>query len=135
MRRAIPIVAAILGLGAVANGLFMLVDPANWYFIIPGVTNTGPFNQHFIRDIGMIYVFVGFCFIVGAWFEQRRALLWALGTVWLAAHALFHIWEVTAGICGPRQLLIDFPNVILPPVIGAAMSAWAHATGHCPTAI
>lgn len=135
MRRVIPIVAAILGLGAVANGLFMLVDPANWYFIIPGVTNTGPFNQHFIRDIGMIYGFVGVCFIVGAWLEERRALLWILGTVWLAAHALFHIWEVTAGICGPRQLLIDFPDVILPPLIGGAMSAWAHAKWHRPAPI
>ena len=36
------------------NGLFMLVAPAVWYDAVPGVTDTGFFNQHFIRDIGMI---------------------------------------------------------------------------------
>lgn len=132
MHRTIPILASILGLGAIANGLFMLIDPVNWYFAVPGVTNTGPFNQHFIRDIGMIYVFVGLCYIAGARVKSRRTLFWSVGTLWLAGHALFHMWEVSVGICGPRQLLIDFPDVLLPPVIGAAMSAWAHATRHRP---
>ena len=37
-----------------ANGLFMLVAPMPWYNLVPGVTDTGFFNQHFIRDIGII---------------------------------------------------------------------------------
>lgn len=125
MRSLIPNLAVVLGLGAIANGIFMLVDPANWYFTIPGVTNMGAFNQHFIRDIGMIYCFVGACFVIGGKRENGRAMLWGIGTVWLAAHGIFHIWEVTVGICGPRNLLIASPSVLLPPAIGAAMSAWA----------
>jgi hypothetical protein len=125
-RRTVPILAATLGLGSIANGIFMLVDPANWYFAIPGVINTGAFNQHFIRDIAMIYCFIGLCFVIGARREKYRAVLWSIGTIWLAAHGVFHIWEVAVGICGPGDLLVASPSVLLPPVIGATMSGWAH---------
>lgn len=54
-------VALAMGLGLLlaANGLFMLADPAQWYAIVPGVPETGPFNAHFVRDIGAIYVVTG----------------------------------------------------------------------------
>ena len=48
-------IAAVLGLAALANGIFMLYTPLDWYFAVPGVTTTGPFNQHFLRDIGLIF--------------------------------------------------------------------------------
>ncbi len=44
----------------------MLAVPADWYFAVPGVTTTGPFNQHFIRDIGLIFVLIGVAYIWGA---------------------------------------------------------------------
>jgi len=34
--------AVILGVAALANGVYMLVSPAGWYFAVPGVTTTGP---------------------------------------------------------------------------------------------
>ena len=59
MRNAVLILATVLGVGLAANGMFMLAKPANWYFAVPGVTTTGPFNQHFLRDIGLIFVLIG----------------------------------------------------------------------------
>lgn len=50
-------VAVLFGVALAANGIFMLVAPENWYFAVPGVTSTGPFNQHFLRDIGLISCF------------------------------------------------------------------------------
>jgi hypothetical protein len=44
---------AFNGIFLSVNGLFMLVAPLVWYEFIPGVTDTGLFNQHFIRDIGL----------------------------------------------------------------------------------
>ncbi len=58
-------VAVLMGFLALANGVFMLVSPDAWYFAVPGVTDTGPFNQHFIRDIGLIFLFVGTAYLVG----------------------------------------------------------------------
>ena len=102
-----------------ANGLFMLVAPAAVVRVrCPGVTDTGFFNQHFIRDIGIIQLFLGVAFGVGLAVPERRVGLWLVATLWLAAHAFFHLWEVAVGICAPSALLRDFPAVSLPAIIG-----------------
>lgn len=122
-------VAMALSLAAVANGIFMLVSPEAWYFAVPGVTTTGPFNQHFIRDIGLIFLFIGAAFLVGTLLPRYRIVLWAAPTLWLWGHALFHFWEVAVGICGPDVIVRDFPAVTLPALIGTALTVWAVAEG------
>jgi hypothetical protein len=107
------------------NGLFMLVDPLTWYELVPGVTDTGFFNQHFIRDIGIIQLFLGVAFIVGMARPERRIGLWAAATLWLIAHAVFHLWEVAVGICSPSVIPRDFPAVTLPALIGIVLTLWA----------
>lgn len=119
--------AVFLGIGALANGTFMLVSPANWYFAVPGVTTTGPFNQHFLRDIGLIFLFIGAAFIIGAVRPLYRVALWSAASLWLAGHALFHFWEVAVGICGPDALARDFAAVTLPSLIGLLLAGWAMA--------
>ncbi|PNG27161.1 hypothetical protein CR492_05090 [Methylocella silvestris] len=116
------------GLNAVflsANGLFMLIDPLAWYALVPGVTDTGFFNQHFIRDIGLIQLFIGVAFGLGLYLPERRIGLWAAATLWLSAHALFHFWEIAVGICSPAVIPRDFPAVTLPAILGIVLTAWA----------
>lgn len=125
MTKAILTFATLFGLGLAANGIFMLADPQAWYFAIPGVTTTGPFNQHFLRDIGLIFVFLGSAFALGAARGDVRPLLWGAGAVWLSGHALFHFWEVAAGICGPDALLRDFPAVTTPALLAIALTIWS----------
>ena len=127
-------VALALGVAAVANGLFMLALPEAWYFAVPGVTDTGPFNQHFVRDIGLIFLFIGPAFLIGAASPRYRIVLWAAPTAWLWGHALFHFWEVAVGICGPSVLARDFPAVTLPALIGTALTFWAIAEGRAADA-
>ena len=122
-------VALALSVAAEANGIFMLVSPEAWYFAVPGVTTTGPFNQHFVRDIGLIFLFVGTAFLAGAVLPRYRVVLWAAPTLWLWGHALFHFWEVAVGICGPSAIARDFPAVTLPAIIGAVLTSWAIADG------
>ncbi|WP_244471661.1 hypothetical protein [Methylobacterium sp. ARG-1] len=117
--------AGLLGAGLTGNGLFMLAAPEAWYFAVPGVTTTGPFNQHLLRDIGLIFVLIGAGFAFGAVKPGWRALLWSMGAIWLAGHALFHVWEVAAGICGPEALTRDFPAVTLPALMAVALSVWS----------
>ena len=80
--------AVVLGVAAEANGVFMLVAPEDWYFAVPGVTATGPFNQHFLRDIGLIFLLLGGAFLFGAALPRSRVLLWAADSIWLAGHAI-----------------------------------------------
>lgn len=117
--------AVVLGVAALANGTFMLISPANWYFSVPGVTTTGPFNQHFLRDIGLIFLFIGIAFLVGTAQPAWRAALWSAASLWLCSHALFHFWEVAVGICGPSALVRDFAAVTLPALISAVLAFWS----------
>lgn len=122
---AVLVMVAFNGLFLSANGLFMLVAPLVWYELVPGVTDTGFFNQHFVRDIGIVQLFLGIAFIVGLLRPERRIGLWAAATLWLCAHALFHLWEVAAGICAPSAIPRDFPAVTLPALVGIALTLWA----------
>jgi len=119
------LMVAFNGLFLSLNGLFMLIAPLTWYELVPGVTDTGFFNQHFVRDIGIIQLMLGVAFIVGLVNSERRIGLWAAATLWLSAHALFHFWEVAAGICAPSAIPRDFPAVTLPALIGIALTLWA----------
>jgi hypothetical protein len=116
------------GLFLLGNGLFMLIAPESWYYLVPGVKETGSFNRHFIRDIGIIQMFLGAAFVIGMIRPALRTELWAVATLWLIAHAIFHFWEVAVGICGPSALARDFPAVTLPALIGVAVTAWAWFT-------
>ncbi len=118
-------IALALGTAAIANGIFMLVAPENWYFAVPGVTTTGPFNQHFLRDIGLIFLFIGAGFLLGIWRPNFRIVLWGAASLWLAGHALFHFWEVAVGICSASVIPRDFPAVTLPAILGLSISVWA----------
>ncbi len=125
LRAAVALGVAYNALLLSANGIFMLIAPEVWYLAVPGVTDTGFFNQHFIRDIGIIQLFLGVAFGIGMFRPERRIGLWAAATLWLTAHAVFHLWEVAVGICGPSAILRDFPAVSLPAIVGAALTVWA----------
>ena len=117
--------ALVLGVLAVANGAAMLVDPMGWYWRVPGVPSTGPFNQHFVRDIGLAFTLSGLSFIAGACLPAQRVALWAVASAWLIGHALFHLWEVAAGICSADAIPRDFLGVTLPGLIGLALTLQA----------
>jgi hypothetical protein len=42
-----------------ANGAVMLAAGRWWYGAVPGVSETGPYNPHFVKDIGAAYLVVG----------------------------------------------------------------------------
>src|SRR6266508_948359 len=119
------IMVALNSLFLFGNGLFMLDAPSSWYHFVPGVTHTGPFNQHFIRDIGLIQMFLGTAFGVGMIQPASRVVLWAAATSWLIAHTILHLWEVAVGMHSPSVIGRDFPAVTLPALIGVVVTAWA----------
>lgn len=112
----------LLAIILAANGLFALAFPQAWYARIPGVTDTGPLNTHFVRDIGAAYVIAGLGF---AWL-WRNACAWPAalaGSAFLAVHALVHAGEMLVGSIDAHHLLRDLPGVFLLPVL-AAWLAW-----------
>ena len=112
-----PTVAIVLALAMAANALAMLAAPTWWYAAVPGVIATGPFNLHFVRDIGMAYVVVAGGL---AWFAWRPARAWSAlvaAAAFLTLHGLVHVAGALASpICG-QMLLRDLPGVFAPALI------------------
>ena len=114
--------AAAIGLLGAGNGLAMLAMPKTWFWSVDGVSLTGGYNAHFIRDIGMVYLLAGAAMFAGMVRPAQRALLWGAAAGWLLSHALFHLWEVAAGICGPEAIVRDFLGVTLPGLLAAVLT-------------
>ena len=109
----------IVGLLQLAVGAMMLFDPRSFYDLVPGVNETGPFNPHFVRDVGSAFLVAGAGLL---WFARDvRARPAALaGAAFLALHALVHVWDGLAGRERPEHLAHD-----LPLLLGiAALALW-----------
>lgn len=118
----LPSARLLLAVVLAVNGFAMLFAPAVWYATIPGVTETGPLNAHFVRDIGCAYLVAGAGF-VWLWRDTRAWCAAMTGSLFLALHALVHVGEMMAGTMDARHWLRDVPGVFLLPVI-AVWLAW-----------
>lgn len=110
------IIAGIVAAVLAANGLAMLFAGGWWYGVVPGVPETGPFNPHFVKDIGAAYLICGAAL---AWRAARGASTAALGAVTAAAaflvvHALIHVVDEVSGSNALGEFARDFPGVFLP---------------------
>lgn len=95
----------LLALLLVINGLVMLGWPEWWYHAVPTVPHTGPFNPHFVRDIGCAYLVCGGALV---WLGLNPIRGWAAaltGVDFLSAHAFVHLWDAlpVGPACASRQ--------------------------------
>lgn len=111
MRRSI---ALFLAIPTLFNGLAMLFAGAFWYSSVPGASSTGPFNPHFVQDIGVAFLVAGLALAARAW----RPRYWpaaVAGAGFLAAHALIHLVAIIGG--HDHQAGFDFLAVVLPAAL------------------
>ena len=108
----------VSGFGNLANGLWMLANPAHWYATLPAaVPDFGPLNEHFVRDIGSAFTMLGVALVWGALRSAVRVPVLVLVTLFSALHALVHVYDTGRGLVGPEHWGIDFPAVYLPTVL------------------
>ena len=111
MRRSIAAVLAVL---TVLNGLMMLLAGAAWYESVPGVSETGPYNPHFIQDIGAAFLAAGLALAARVW----RPRYWpaaVAGAGFLAAHALLHLVMIASG--HDHYAAFDLIAIVLPAAL------------------
>ena len=65
-------IAAFLGALSILNGAIMLFAGPFWYASVPGASETGPYNPHFVQDIGAAFLIAGVALAARAW----RPLYW-----------------------------------------------------------
>jgi hypothetical protein len=115
----------LIGLANVFNGLAMVLSPAAWYEAVPGVSATGPFNPHFVVDIGLAYLASGLFMTAAAKPTREAALVALAGAVWPALHALFHIvlWFMHGFPREPRVAFAEAFGVVFISLSGLAVAA------------
>ena len=117
------------GLVAIANALWMLAGPMHWYQELPAaVPDTGPFNPHFVRDIGCAFLTTGIALLWAERSPKFRFPLTTISAVFLAAHALLHAYDTLRGALGHNHWLLDLPGVYAPG-IALPIIAWIIAKG------
>lgn len=114
--------AGLMALLFGANGAAMLLAPLPWYDAVPGVPQTGPFNPHFVRDIGAVYLMGA---LGMAWFAWRPAQGWAAmaaTAAWLTIHAAIHVYDATCGATPLADFRRDFLAIYVFAAIPLALA-------------
>ncbi|MGY4479910.1 hypothetical protein [Bradyrhizobium sp. USDA 3364] len=107
-------IAGILGLFNLGNGLLMLTAGSIWWSLVPGAADTGPFNPHFVEDVGIAFMAAG----LGLLARALRPAWWPAaiaGAAFLASHALLHLLMIAGG--HNRHAASDLVAVILPAAL------------------
>lgn len=122
VRAVSAIVSAVLGAALAANGLVMLFAGLWWYGAVPGVTATGPYNPHFVRDIGAAYLVTGASLCA---FAARPRQAWpalAPAAAFLTLHAAIHIFDAACGAHPLADVLRDAGGVYAPAVVAVVLA-------------
>lgn len=108
----------ICGVLSVANGIYMLYRPDHWFYNIPAeVPDTGEFNAHFVRDIGLAYLISGVGFLWSAIYLAKCRIVHLGNTLFVSGHAALHIMDIFVGRLPMDHLIHDAPGVLIPGLI------------------
>jgi len=114
------ILAIILAIFHGANGLVMLFAPETWYASVPDVTETGPLNQHFVRDIGLAFIAAAAAMALFARDAAKRMLL-VPAAVFLGGHAGLHLIEMATHGTNAGDAARDLAVIVLPGLLPLAL--------------
>lgn len=98
-------------------GMVILLAPGHFHALTPGVALLGPFNAHFIRAVGLVYVASG---LVGMYaFRAGSVQVGIAATLWSCLHAVFHlhVWVDRGGLPLDSIFLFDLSFVIVAPFV------------------
>ncbi|MEZ5556959.1 MAG: hypothetical protein R3E86_00215 [Pseudomonadales bacterium] len=116
MWRRVLLVALALTLAG--NGLHMLFAPQHWYLSLDSVAHTGPFNGHFVRDIGCAYLAAAAGIAIAAWRVTWMVPGLITALAFVGPHAALHLWELGSGRHLTQHLgLVDLVGIFGPPLL------------------
>ena len=98
------------------TGLIISIAPLTFYETGPGVSDTGPYNMHFLRDVGFAFTISSLGLAYGLMHRLKPLIIF--GMAWLAVHGLFHfvLWVVHSEPTSATAL-IDLGIVVLPAAL------------------
>ena len=110
-------IARLLAVLLAANAAYMLFAAEAWYRSVPGVTATGPFNHHFVGDIGLAFLAAAASLFLGSLRPDRLAGYALPAAIFLAGHALLHLVGYGLHAEGASTWFTDAVAIYLPALI------------------
>ncbi|CAF3503246.1 unnamed protein product [Adineta steineri] len=112
------IICIIIASIGILHGFWMLIAPEHWYHNLPaGVPEFGPFNVHFVRDLGCISFLLGAGTLIAGFYPIYRLPLFTMNTAFYILHMLVHVHEVVSGRVRLSMFWVDLPGVYVPAVV------------------
>ena len=116
------IILGLSGLGNLLNGVWMLFYPKSWYLYLPGaIPDFGPLNEHFVRDLGCMFIVWGVLLIWSSVDKKIRIPTLIALTLWYGTHAFVHVYDTARGLVKSIHWLIDIPLCYAPAIIFLGM--------------
>lgn len=105
-----------------ANALAMILAPRTWFATVPGVVDTGPYNGHFVADVG--FGFLGSAAGLALAAARPGLILPAVLApgIFLGGHALLHLADMALH----GNWLRDGLAIVLPGLAPLALLAAAY---------
>jgi hypothetical protein len=90
----------------------------SWYELTPGASETGPFNVHFVRDIGIAFTAAG----AGLWLavssvSWKSASTAIVAMIFIGGHGVLHFVEMFAHHLSLAEGLRDTALIVAPAAI------------------
>ncbi|MEM7729582.1 MAG: hypothetical protein AAF311_09935 [Pseudomonadota bacterium] len=95
------VLASVAALFLVTS-IAMFLAPSTVFHTLPGATMTGPFNRHFVMDVGIVFFVCGLAIVWGMRKRDATALMFAFA--WPCLHALLHLYMWVM-----RSFALDLP--------------------------
>jgi hypothetical protein len=119
----IVLVLWIIAAMDIVNGIEMFFFSSAWFFrLVPGVTETGPFNAHLVMDGGTFFLAVGIGLVAAALDPRRNAIAVVVAAVAGTMHSVLHLYSHAAGILSLNHMVTEVLGIYVPAIVLIAIS-------------
>jgi hypothetical protein len=102
----------------IVNGIEMFFFPSAWFFrLVPGVTETGPFNEHLVIDGGTFFLAVGIGLVAAALNPRRNAIAVVIAAIAGVMHSILHLYSHAAGLLSSKHLITEVLGIYVPAIV------------------
>src|SRR5882757_11141338 len=120
----IVVVLWIIAVMDIVTGTEMFFFPNAWFFrLVPGVTETGPFNGHLVMDGGTFFLAVGIGLVAAALNPRRNAIAVVVAAVAGVMHSALHLYSHAAGLLSTEHLVTEVLGIYIPAILLIAIAA------------
>jgi hypothetical protein len=108
----------IIAVMDIVTGIEMFFFPGAWFFrLVPGVTETGPFNGHLVMDGGTFFLAVGIGLVAAALNPRRNAVAVVVAAVAGIMHSILHLYSHAAGLLSAQHMVTEVFGIYVPAIV------------------